>query len=338
MMPAYRNQPRDRRMRRREFIMGLGVAVWPLAAGAQRATMPVIGFLSARSPGESAPLLNAFRLGLKEAGYTEGQNVQITFRWAEGQYERLQPLAAELAQTPVVVIFVAGDISLLAAKAATTTIPIVFAGGSDAVKLGVVASLSRPGGNITGVNLVTGALQSKRLGLLRELVPSVTLIAMLVNPKNPNSQSDVEELQIAGRALGQPIQIVYASDERELDTALSTTLVEPRIGALIVNADPFFTGRRDQLVALMARHAVPTIYSFREFAAVGGLISYGASLADVYRKAGIYAGRILRGEKPADLPVMQPTTFELVINLKTAKALGLTIPETLLATADEVIQ
>jgi putative tryptophan/tyrosine transport system substrate-binding protein len=328
-----------RRVRRRQFIAGLGGAVaWPLAARAQQPAMPVIGFLSARSPGESASLLNAFRLGLKEAGYTEGQNVQITFRWAEGQYERLQPLAVELAQTPVAVIFVAGDISLLAAKTATTKIPIVFAGGSDAVKLGAVASLSRPGGNITGVKLVTGALQSKRLGLLRELVPSVTLIAMLVNPKNPNSQSDVEELQIVGRALGQPIQIVYASDERELDTAIATTLVEPRIGALIVNADPFFTGRRDQLVSLIARHAVPTIYSFREFAAAGGLISYGASLADVYRKAGIYAGRILRGEKPADLPVQLPTRFELVINLKTAKALGLTVPQTLLVTADEVIE
>ncbi len=301
--------------------------------------MPVIGFLNGASSETFAHLAAAFRQGLSEAGYVEGRNVAIEYRWAEGEYDRLPALAAELVRRQVAVIAAGGGVAAaLAAKAATTTIPIVFSGGGgDPVKLGLVASLNRPGGNVTGVSILTAALGAKRLGLLRELLPSATLIAVLINPTNPNSEIQLKDIEEAARTVGQQIFILYASNERDFDAAFAI-IVERRAGALVVGADPYFNSRRDQLAGLAARHAIPAMYEQREFAVAGGLASYGTSLTDSFRQVGDYAGRILKGEKPADLPVMQPTRFELVINLKTATALRLTVPPTLLARADEVIE
>jgi putative tryptophan/tyrosine transport system substrate-binding protein len=324
-------------MRRREFIAGLGTMAWPLAVRAQQAAMPSIGWLGATSAQAVQPYLAAFRKGLNEIGYVEGQNVTIEYRWAEGQYDRLSAMAADLVRRKVTVIAASPSPAAIAAKAATATIPIVFTSGFDAVRIGLVASLNRPGGNITGVSLFSGALSAKRLQLARELAPNPTLIALLVNPTNENAQADTADLKETARAIGQELVLVEASNEKHLDSAF-VTIVQRRVAALIVGTDAFFYSRRAQLVALAARYAVPSIFEDREMAEVGGLLAYGASLLDVYRQAGVYTARILKGEKPADLPVQQPTKFDLVINLKTAKALGLTIPETLLATADEVIQ
>jgi putative ABC transport system substrate-binding protein len=319
-------------MKRREFIAGLGAAAWPLAARAQQSTVPVVGFVSVNSSNEWAAFAAAFRDGLKEVGYIEGQNAEIQYRWAEGQIERVRTYVSEMVRRKVAVIFGTYDIAL-AAKVATATIPIVFVTGSDPVKLGIVASLNRPGGNITGVYFFSNDLVMKRLGLLHELVPRATVIALLMNP-NVTANNQVQDTLDAARALGLRVNVLKATNESEIDAAFAA----PGADALVVAADPFFTARRAHIIALAARHALPAIYSVREWAAAGGLMSYSTSLRDALRQGGVYVGRVLKGEKPADLPVIQPTKFDLVINLKTAKALGLTIPETLLATADEVIQ
>jgi putative ABC transport system substrate-binding protein len=326
-------------MKRREFITLLGGAVaWPVTARAQQAAMPVIGFLGGGSPDAFAHVVNAFRQGLYETGFAEGQNVTIEYRWAEGQYDRLPALVADLIrQKPAVIVATGGDVGVRAAKKAATAIPIVFTSGSDPVAAGFVSSLNRPGGNVTGVSLFVSVLEGKKLELLRELVPMAAVIGFLVNPNNPRADVDTADMQAAARALGKLLLILKADGEHDFD-AVFTNLAQQRVDALVVHTEPFFLSRRDHLVELAARHSIPTIYGLREFAAAGGLISYGTKLSDSYRQVGIYTGRILKGEKPADLPVMQPTKFEFVINLKAAKALGLTVPTSLLVRADEVIE
>ena len=327
-------------MKRRELLTLLGgaVAAWPLAARAQQPAMPVIGYLDPKSAGSSAHYVAAFRQGLKEAGYVEGQNISIEFRWADGRYDLLPAMAAELVRRQVAVIAVISPNAALAAKAATTTIPIVFQSGSDPVEAGLVTSLNRPGGNLTGISRLASDLVPKLLELVRAAAPNAAVIAFLANPNTYNAALKTKEAQAAASSLGlQPLQILSAGSERDIDAAFATLLQRPA-GALVIGQDAFFNSRVEQLADLSLRYAVPAIYSLREFAAAGGLMSYGASLADQYRVVGLYAGRILKGEKPADLPVQQATTFELVVNLKTAKTLGLVIPPAVLAVADEVIE
>jgi putative ABC transport system substrate-binding protein len=328
-------------MRRREVIRLLGgVAVaWPLAVRAQRQPVPVVGSLNRASEAGLAGRMAAFRQGLRKVGYVEGSNVTIEYRWADDQYDRVPALAADLVNRRVAVIVAtgAGSWSAQAAKAATQTIPVIFVGGFDPVKLGLVASLNRPGGNVTGVTVLSNTLEAKRLGLLHELVPQATRIAALINPANASATTQSQDLAVAARELGLQLHVVNASNGHGIDVAFAE-LVEQRVSGLLICSDSLFTQRREQLVSLAARHALPTLYHSDEVTKAGGLISYGASFLDAYRQAGIYAGRVLNGEKPADLPVQQSAKFELVINLKTAKAGGLNIPDKLLALADEVIE
>jgi putative ABC transport system substrate-binding protein len=327
-------------MRRREFITLLGgaAATWPLSARAQQPAMPVIGFLSSRLPDEAKQSLSGFRSGLRTTGYVDGQNVVIEYRWAEGEYSRLPGLAADLVRRGVaVLVATGGEPSALAAKAATSTIPIVFTIGGDPVKVGLVGSLSRPGGNATGVSLLTSLAETKRLSLLNTVVPAAAVFGVLINPNYQEAEAQSQELQEAGRAIGRPIQIVHAGNDQELEVAY-TTLAQRRAAALLVAADPFFMTRRDRIIALAAQLKLPAIYEFREFAEAGGLMSYGIRLKDGYHQAGVYTGQVLKGAKPADLPVQQSTKFEFVINLKTAKTLGVKFSENVLSLADDVIE
>jgi putative tryptophan/tyrosine transport system substrate-binding protein len=323
---------------RRQFILTLGgtALTWPRTAHAQQPAMPVIGFLSGRSPGEAASAVAAFRLGLGDLGYIEGKNVTIEYRWADGQYDRFSALAADLVRLRVSMILAAGG-SGLAAKAATTTIPIVFTHGGDPVREGLVASLNRPGGNATGVVFFSSVLGAKRMELLRQLVRKETTFGVLVNPNIPETQAERTDVQAAAQAIEQQVVILDVRSDRDIETAFAT-FVQRGVGALLGGAGPFLLSHRERIVALAARHAMPAIYSNREYVVAGGLMSYGTSITDGYRQAGIYAGRILKGEKPADLPIVQSTKFELVINLKTAKSLGLAVPQNLLVAADEVIE
>jgi putative ABC transport system substrate-binding protein len=326
-------------MKRREFIAGLGSATaWPLVAQAQRPAVPVIGYLSARSADADMAFTTAFRKGLSETGYVPGRNVAIDYRWAAGQYDQLSTLAADLVRRQVSVIAAVGGSSpALAAKAVTTNIPIVFQTGDDPVRVGLVASLNRPGSNVTGVTSLNTEVVPKRLELLHELLPAATTMALLVNQTDPNAEALTNDAQVAARTLGLRLHVTYASTEEDFDTVFATLV---RVGAsgLVISPDAFFGAHSEQLAALSVRHSVPAIFRRDQFVAAGGLMSYGGNLTDAYHDIGVYAGRILRGEMPADLPVQQVTKIELVINLKTAKTLGLSIPETLLATADEVIQ
>ena len=325
-------------MRRREFIAGLGgAAAWPLVARAQQSAMPVIGFLNVGSPKGYEPFVVAFRKGLSETGYVEGQNLAIEYRWAEAQYNRLSAMAADLVRGQVTVIVATGTPAALAAKAATTTIPIVFTVVEDPAKLGLVSSLGRPGGNATGMNYFVAELGAKQLGLLHELVPAAARVGLLVNPNGPITEAVTRDVMAAAPVIGLQIDVVQASDSRELETAFGM-LVGNKTDALVVGPDAFFLSRRLQLAQLAARHAIPSVYNVREYTEAGGLMSYGTSMTAAYHQVGIYTGKILKGAQPNDLPVVQPTKFELVINLKTAKALSLTVPPTLLARADEVIE
>jgi putative ABC transport system substrate-binding protein len=324
-------------MKRREFISLLGgAAAWPLAARAQQTAMPVVGFLHPARLDTMAHLAAAFRKGLGDRGFVEGHNVAVEYRFAENQLERLPSLVGELLRFPVAVI-VGNSTSMRVAKSATSTVPIVFVSGYDPVKLGLVTSINRPGGNVTGVTMFASEFGSKRLGLMREVVPNSATIAFLMNPNTTDGDIELADIQTAAHALGQKILVVTAGSEKDF-VSIFAQLVREGVGALVVAADPFFNSRRERLVELATQHAVPTIYEQREYAEAGGLMSYGTSITDAYRRLGDYAGRVLKGARPADLPVLQPTRFQLVINLKTAKALGLTIPATLLATADEVIE
>ena len=326
-------------LRRREFITLLGGAAsaWPLAARAQQPATSTIGFVSSRAPGESAGVVAAFRRGLGEAGFVEGQNLAIAFRWAEGRYDRLPALVAELVNLRVAVLFAAGGTpSALAAKEATSTIPVVFSAVNDPVRLGLVPSLNRPGGNVTGMSLLNSELVAKSAQFLKEAVPAAAVIAFLVNPSGPSAEIYVKEVP-AVRALGIQIRVLNASTEHDLDESFAS-LGKLGVSGLVVPAEPFFDSQRERIVSLAVQHAVPMISSLREYVVAGGLMSYGPSLPDSYRRAGIYVGRVLKGEKPADLPVMQPTKFDLVINAKTAKTLGLKLPDNVLALADEVIE